>query len=326
MLSSNECWPVCTFRNVKLTEDADGLPFISNEETLRSRLNPVYFSDSDNITIIVRDEKYIQHYFHFIETLLCIYAASTLFAKNSKVTQIWLPERWDNPNQASFQKHLIDLLFPDATILHKIDMGVEAGPTIYFNRDLSRTEINKLIDPMLDVIRLSSRLLRSKVYKYLNIEERQKPVGKNTLLYARRTGERIFTPEVESKLLTRFSNHFDIIDMDFWGMGWVDQIKAGASVDAFFGIHGNNLTNSIWMPSHGSVIEIFPEAAHHYDYQLMAEAMGLRYVGIEGATVFREFSRFGKIYGEGQATHSKVTHLHETAINTAFSAVVYNPF
>ena len=42
------------------------------------------------------------------------------------------------------------------------------------------------------------------------------------------------------------------------------------------------------------VIELFPEGKYQYDYQMLAEALGLNYFGISGHNVYRPFSRVEK--------------------------------
>jgi hypothetical protein len=84
------------------------------------------------------------------------------------------------------------------------------------------------------------------------------------------------------------------------------------------GIHGNGLTNLLWLPPHAHVIEIFPADTHHYDYQVMCEVMGLSYFGLAGKNIFREYSRFGPAYGHGDEINKTVSLPSEELLSLIF--------
>lgn len=46
------------------------------------------------------------------------------------------------------------------------------------------------------------------------------------------------------------------------------------------GVHGNGLTHQLWMPSGGTVVELFPRDAFLRDYQVVAEALGHHHIVI----------------------------------------------
>jgi len=130
-------------------------------------------------------------------------------------------------------------------------------------------------------------------------------------LYVRRKPPRTFSPEIEEQFVQSFEKRgITLKPIDFSNMSWMDQVTATCNASLLVGIHGNGLTNCLWMAPGSTVIEIFPPNSHHYDYQMLAEVAGLNYFGIEACAqnpfVFTVGSRFGAAYG---STEHPITEL-----------------
>ncbi|OCF56474.1 hypothetical protein L486_05323 [Kwoniella mangroviensis CBS 10435] len=63
-------------------------------------------------------------------------------------------------------------------------------------------------------------------------------------------------------------------------MGFKNQVKAVKDADIIIGIHGNGLTDQMWMPEGGMVIELFIPDAFLRDYQVLSQALGHRHIAI----------------------------------------------
>ena len=68
--------------------------------------------------------------------------------------------------------------------------------------------------------------------------------------------------------------------VDFGGMTLAEQVRLASAVDVLMGVHGNAMTNLVWLPDHGAAIEFFGHW-HHYYFQTLAEACGRSYVGLQ---------------------------------------------
>jgi hypothetical protein len=79
------------------------------------------------------------------------------------------------------------------------------------------------------------------------------------------------------------------------------QLAYGADVIA--GVHGPALGLALWAHARTHVLEFFPEGTCRYDGQLIAEAAGLGYLGLEGVAehgfVIRARQRWGPPVGHG---------------------------
>ena len=67
----------------------------------------------------------------------------------------------------------------------------------------------------------------------------------------------------------------------FEAMTVEEQVRLSAGVDLMVGVHGNGLTNLLWMPPHGAVLELFAADWHFYDYQMLSEISGHLYSGVQ---------------------------------------------
>jgi protein O-GlcNAc transferase len=77
-----------------------------------------------------------------------------------------------------------------------------------------------------------------------------------------------------------------------------EQLLIAQNTDLMIGIHGNGLTNSLWMKKGAVLVEIFPNSACIRDYEMIATMGSLRWVGW----------RQGEVVGPG--------HKHFCAFNT----------
>jgi len=275
-------------------QDADAL----DDKTVKALQR--FQASATDVSVFVVDDFFL-HYFHFIETLLTLYAVQHEFFPAATVRRLYIRLKvWSNPRQANVQERLFGLLYPD------LDIVTDPGPTQIFEEHLividrmrAHTPLNKMIEPILFLVAKWSAALRAEIYRALDIAPRPNQLGRDRprILYVRRDPPRCLTQEAETAMLGLLSARTDIATVDFTGMDWEDQVRAAADADIILGVHGNGLTNALWLPPHGTVIELFPDHVHHYDYQMLAEAMGLDYFGFERGTIFRPFSRHGASYG-----------------------------
>jgi hypothetical protein len=276
------------------------------------------------VSVFILDD-FFPHYFHFIETLLTLYAVQHEFFPEATLQRLYIRLKdWNNPRQADVQQHLLGHLYPDLEII------TDPGPTPVFEEHLiqidrmrAHTPLNKMIEPILFLVAKWSPALRSDIYRALDIVPRPNRLDRNRpkLLYVRRDPPRRLTPEAETAMLGFLAGRAEIVTVDFTGMSWADQVRVSADADIMVGVHGNGLTNAMWLPPQGTVIEIFPDRAHHYDYQMLSEAMGLDYFGFERDTIFRPFSRHGPSYGHDDHVAQPVSNPYLAALALALEAI-----
>ena len=105
------------------------------------------------------------------------------------------------------------------------------------------------------------------------------------LLYTTRHRSRVFSPELDARIIALLSAIPDVelIVSDFSALPFVEQVQRVASADILFGLHGSGLTHLFWLPPNATVVEIFPENTFALDYRVFARIRGLDYVGLQAA-------------------------------------------
>ena len=116
------------------------------------------------------------------------------------------------------------------------------------------------------------------------------------------------------------SDHYAVEKVDFTAITWEQQVKVSNASDLILGVHGNGLSNLLWANPSASVLEIFPASAHHYDYQLLSEIVGVKYIGIQGTNVYSSFCRVGPALGQ-QATNVPIESLSKPTITLALTGL-----
>jgi Glycosyltransferase 61 len=320
--------PVAFLKSAVIEADGQGIPSVPELLISQARSNAQMRRDTDPaagtavLSIAIRDAMF-RHYFHFMETLLILFATQQEYFPNAQIDRIFFGAfDWNNPSHADVQRHLLAILYPEAQIITSLaPEPITVENLIYVNRRLLRTRINKMIDPLLFLVAKWGPALRAKVYAALGIELRDAPsIGlARRSLYVSRKPPRTLAPDVEATVMNLLSANTDVSSVDFSGMSWADQVRVSAQSDLMLGVHGNGLTNLLWLSPHAMVIEIFPEGVHHYDYQILSEIMQLNYFGLEGDRVFRPFTRCGAPYGHNAEVNKPVERFRSDALQLALS-------
>jgi Glycosyltransferase 61 len=297
--------PFVMIPNAKLLYDSEGIPLLNDDVINLARIMEME-SEQDNQTnyfnVAIRDNLF-HHYFHFMETFLILYAIHCEFFPHAKLSKLFLGKKeWSNPRQANVQQKILSLIYPNTEIVTNLQESTDVENLVYIDRRLSKTSINKMIEPALFLVSKWAANLRKTIYKSLDIAKDDHNHLKSSqclkIIYVCRNPPRTLTKNAETSLMEILSKIGVVQTVDFAKLSWEDQVRTTANHDIMVGVHGNGLTNLLWLPKHGMAMELFPEDVHHYDYQMMAEVMMLEYFGIEKKQIYRQFSRHGGVYGK----------------------------
>ncbi len=124
------------------------------------------------------------------------------------------------------------------------------------------------------------------------------------LLYLHTKPPRAVADPVRERLLGLFAAAgYQVALADPAGMTWRRQVQLAYGADVIAGVHGPALGLALWAHARTHVLEFFPEGTCRYDGQLIAEAAGLGYLGLEGVaeggSVIRARQRWGPPVGHG---------------------------
>ncbi len=293
------------------------LIFIKEQEFILSENNY-------EISFIIKDQM-ISHYFHFIEILISLYCVWKEFFHDKIIKNIIFEyEFWNNTNQNGLQKVIISKLFNKSNIIEANNVeNMEISNCIVLDRSMSSSSINKFCEFCLRFAWKFAPEMRNEILSSFNLECYQKEKSFR-IVYVKRDPPRRLVPELEEQLFQALAEFGGVESIDFAGKTIQEQMAISMNADIMIGVHGNGLTNAMWLPSHGTLIELFPTGVHHYDYQLMCEIFGLRYFGLEGDLIYRESSRFGPPYGHDPHHNVPVEILNITAIKNIVERILFS--
>ena len=106
------------------------------------------------------------------------------------------------------------------------------------------------------------------------------------ILYScRQNTGRCIDEDSHSKLCSIIKKYNGTIIETFEGVSLEDQIKIFNNHNCLIGVHGNNLTGLMWMPTNSNVFEILPSKDRHcvYDYWALSNVMKHNYQLINAA-------------------------------------------
>lgn len=237
---------------------------------------------------------YLNHYFHFMEVFLgCFcWAEGNIDILNCQSSVL----------NNTLINSLVEAVVPGVKInIRNFSTDIYViGDRDKYPKSQLKVRINKILDSSVSQCKLWYPKFVGNVYSNLYIKPKNKPqkVEDITITYILREN-----PSNKRELVDK-DKLFDVIRksgsklqiVKFEEISFKNQVQLVANTDILIGVHGNGLTNLLWLPNHGCVIELFDSSFHHYDYQIFSEIGNKNYVGI-GKDVFTNGSRLGEAYG-----------------------------
>ncbi len=307
-LQSMRQLPVNFYPEARISLDGGGVPVTFGEAASHLRPDVEDAVPGRGLTLIVRDPIYINHYFHFLEIFIGLFAFHQEYLADFGVERIIFgTQNWNNARQNNVQEQLIRAVYGGIDIFGAeiFKYGTPRFKNVLsIDRALAVTGINKFLEPLLPEARRWAPEFRRRVYVATRAVEKSAFPDPRRIrcAYVPRKPPRTLDEDGKVRLLDMQRNRFDdVIELDFGRFSWRQQVLHAAQIDLLVGVHGNGLSNLLWMPRHGTAVEIFPPDFHAFDYQVMAEIAGLSYFGLEAKPhgyVYTEGGRAGGAYGE----------------------------
>ena len=286
--------PVRFYSNANLTIDENGQPFFVQMPGPQVAEGP--------ITLAIRDHIMIHHYFHWIEVFLGLFFAHQEFGPERSAVRLLVGRQpWNNSRQNFVQSKILRCIYGDIEVVSGDDLaGTTLQNILCVDRSLAKPQPHQTV-------------FLNKFHNLIVAVAHPVELDFDTALIVRNP-PRTFVPAVADKLLNIIGGGA----IDYSDMPWEGQIGHSSRMRLQYGVHGNGLTNAIWMKPGSTLFEFFPPAAHHYDYQVLAELFGLRYFGFQGKNVWREFSRYGSAHGHSpEEVHVAIEEVNWQAVITA---------
>jgi hypothetical protein len=266
----------------------------------------------DDYTAVICDGG-AYHYFHFMEAMSWLWTVQHAFLGGVAPARIVFANPWDNAGQNHVQIAVLAALYPGVPL---VDPGgawpASFDNVLIFDRSWAETRYNKIIEPGLGFARPylmeMSRRVRAHVGAFPGRGEAP------NFLHVTRPPPRCFEAPARDGLLALLRRFGAVLEVDFAGLPWAQQVRLSAAHDVMVSVHGNGLTNALWMRPGSLVMEFFPPGSRHYEVQFFAELCGLDYFGFDGEKVFPAFSRYGQPYGHHAKTNGPVPSVALNAV------------
>ena len=246
------------------------------------------------------------HYYHIMECLLGLYAWTREYGPGREPLVVVVDPSSYNARLHDF---FVSALFPGAVIVtegrvHLFAAVVASKDGIGANPPLLAARLNKHLEHSVGVVGAWFPEFLAAVHAAAGASPRPRPAspGEVRAVYVRRA---MSLRELGDEDLARLASvmleeHGVALEVvRFEAMTVEEQVRLSAGVDLMMGVYGNGLTNLLWMPPHGAVLELFAADWHFYDYQMLSEISGHLYSGVQEGNPhpYRRGSRRESVYG-----------------------------
>ena len=264
------------------------------------------------------DGTFLNHYFHDMEWLLGLYAWSKYRFANQPVEAVVHSKK----NKSKILHQILKTLFPKADFIqknrfsHKTNLKLGCSSLIknaistdrFYKLSNKGPDINKMLCQSIDISKKYFPEFLQSIYNSLSITPKKAPHKREDIVVT-------YIMRKAPRYLEKREELFDILESEFQvkvnpvyfeKLTFEEQVQTVANTDILIGVHGNGLTNLLWLPEHGSAIELFPKKCHHYDYQVFCEISDRYYFGFnsddEESYVFHKGTRHKDFYGDPNTT------------------------
>ncbi len=226
------------------------------------------------------------HYFHLMETVLWLWTIQHAFLGGRPPSRIVLSIAWDDPRQYGVGRAVMAALYPGVELLDPNSAGWprRLGDLLIVHRSWAQMRVNKYLEAAMGIAPPHVRRLAATVRRAL--QAREGPRRSKNILYVTRPPPRCLVPAQEMALVGALQHIGGCTVIDFAALPWAQQVRLAAAHDVLVSVHGNGLTNALWMRPGSLLIELFPPGMRALDYQFFAELCGLHYAGIVEDRVF----------------------------------------
>jgi hypothetical protein len=311
-----------------IKEEADEFPFVILPHSERTERYETFKNISWILLGTEKFKGFVGHYFHFMEMLLAVWAAFDIHMKqlypDHSDYHNWVENIVIGPKVNRTQwlkKNLTINEFITTAVAPNANVYTNNLPTdwIMFERAFLSERRGAARGNDIDVHKMSSGITAWAMKQDPLVFERFKKLvvsaangklerppkrvdNKLEVLYISRqknvTKGRMLTNESHTGLLNMLERDLKAkINVNHAKMELytpAEQVQMISNADVIIGVHGNGLTNALWMPKGGLVIEMFPEGSCMFDYQWISTVSDQKYAGITGDIAIPSFTKFVK--------------------------------
>jgi hypothetical protein len=320
-----------------LSVDADGNVAVGDD---RADARSVPGASSEDLALVLRHPHGIGQSHAFTEVLLATLVLQRTFLGHLRPARVYAGRQpWAMPPQAMpatvvaaqqvwVQPEMLAVLFPGLRVVGDFEGAVREANVLVVDGALRNPATGTLIGSMMPHVTQWVGEARGRALAAFGLPQTAEPPRvegrKPRAVYLHAPPPRTLADPVRERLLALLQKlGFEVAIADTSAMPWRRQVRIAHGADLIAGVHGPALDLLLWAHPQTKALEFFPEGMRRYDGQLLAEAVGLAYLGLEGVAergfVSRVRDRWGPPVG---AADQLVWALPWTLLEQALAAPV----
>ncbi len=253
-----------------------------------------------DVAVLLRDPDDIARPAQFTETVLALYALARTGPAPLRLARLYAGvQPWAARATFAPQAEMLAVLFPGLRVTAGFDGAVRERAVIVLDGGARDAATGTMTGGILPLLQRHTPEARARVFAAFGIpgnEFPQRTPGRQLqALYLPANPAAAFAAPARDRLIGLLqAAGFEVNAVDMALTSWRDQVRLAAGADLLFGVHGPALAAAVWAHPQARVLELFPPGVRRYENQLLAEAAGLGYLGLEGVEDGGYISRNGE--------------------------------
>ena len=224
----------------------------------------------------------------FGETALALFALTRASDPPLRLARLYAGRQpWaTRPSQAP-QAEMLAVLFPGLRVVAAFDGAVRETAVLALDGAARDQATGTLIGGMMPLLPRAAAEARARVFAAYGLPGSERPLRvqgrKPQALYLQATPARALADTARDRLLPLLERGgFEVTTVDMASLPFREQVRLAAGADLLFGVHGPWMASALWAHPQARLLELFPPGVRRYDTQVLAEAAGIAYLGLEG--------------------------------------------
>lgn len=257
-----------------------------------------------DLALVFRHPEGIGRQHEFFEVVLAAFVLQRQFLPHLRPDRLYVGRQpWAFPGASgSPQAAMLSTLFPGLRLIADHDGALHESSVLVVDGALRNAATGTMIGSMMPQVRQWAAEARARVHAACGLPGTAEPprvAGRRPrVLYLHSAPPRTLAAPVREKLFGLLTTAgYDVAAIEVANLPWHRQICLAYGADMIAGAHGPAMDIAMWAHPQTRVLEFFPEGVRRYDGQLLAEAAGLTYLGLEGVAERGFMTQAGERWG-----------------------------
>jgi hypothetical protein len=244
---------------------------------------------SSDLALLFRHPDGIGQPHAFAELMLAAFVLHRQFFGHLRAARVYVGRQpWAHaPAEPAIQAAMLAAMFPGIRVIGTHDAPIREANLLVVDGAIRNAATGTLIGGMMPWVLQWTQDARARAHAACGLpdgaEPPRVPGRRPRVLFLHAPPPRALADPVRDRLFALFvAAGYEVALADTSEMPWQRLVRLAYGADMVAAAHGPVLDLVLWAHPMTRVLEFFPEGTRRYDGQLMAEAAGLAYLGLEG--------------------------------------------